>query len=364
MPKLETLTILLLGAPVLSSLLILMVGKSGLANKWISSLSSALTLALAAIIAIDYDASATNTIYWKWISLGGDSIDLVFDYSNVTLPLLLIVTFISFLVQVYSIGFFLWDAHQSRYFATLGFFTFSMIALTLSGNLLQLFVFWELVGMSSYLLISFYRNKPEAAKAGTKALIMNKIGDAGFIVALMVIYFISGNLDISNISTTTIPANYKILIGVGLLLAAFSKSAQFPFHSWLPDAMEGPTPVSALIHSATMVATGVFLLVRLQFLLTSELLQLVAAIGATTAILGGINALRESDLKKLLAWSTISQLGLMMMVIGNSGFESAYVHLLSHAIFKAGLFLTVEIMLRLSDGGGNRRGAPHVAARK
>lgn len=351
MIKLETLTALLLGIPVAGSILILV----GSRLRWfyiLTAVLSSLTIVLVTIfIAAQTDLSIANTISWTWISFGKTSINLVFDCSALTIPLLLIIASISFLVNLYSIGFFLWDTHLPRYFSTLSFFTASMIGLTLSGNLLQVFVFWELVGLSSYLLISFYRNKPQAASAGTKALIVNKVGDAGFIIAIMVLYSLGNGLEISTLSTIAISVETKTMIGIGLLLAAFSKSAQFPFHSWLPDAMEGPTPVSALIHSATMVAAGVFLLVRLQFLLTPELLQVVAIVGTATAILGGLNALRESDLKRLLAWSTISQLGLMMMVIGNSGFESAYVYLLSHAIFKAGLFLTAGILISGATSG-------------
>jgi NADH-quinone oxidoreductase subunit L len=299
-------------------------------------------------ISITWLSSNTGlaTMGWKWFTIGHTSIDLVFEFNVFTVPLLVLVNVISFLVHLYSLAYMKNDGSKPRFFATLGLFTFSMIGLTLSGNLLQLFVFWELVGLCSYLLIGFYRNHPDANQASTKALIINKIGDIGFLIALMMLWTAAGTLNIETLSTANLSVEWRTLIGTALLIAVLAKSAQFPFHSWLPDAMVGPTPVSALIHSATMVAAGVFLLVRLQFLFTPFTLQLAAILGLVTALIGGINAIRETDLKRFLAWSTLSQLGLMVMVVGTGAFRGAFVHLLSHAIFKAGLFLAAGILIQ------------------
>lgn len=291
-------------------------------------------------------STGISTIKWDWFTIGITSIDLIFEFNKYTVPLLVLVSAISFLVHVYSISYMKNDGSKPRFFATLGLFTFSMIGLTLSGNLLQLFIFWELVGLCSYLLIGFYRGNPEAGQASTKALIINKIGDVGFLIALMIIWAVAGTLTIEGLSTTNLSKEWRTLIGTAILVAVLAKSAQFPFHSWLPDAMAGPTPVSALIHSATMVAAGVFLLARVQFIFTPFTLQLTAILGFVTALIGGVNAIREADLKRFLAWSTLSQLGLMVMVTGTGAFSGAFVHLLSHAIFKVGLFLAVGILIQ------------------
>ena len=342
MNKVELMTAILLISPLLSSLIALLVPFSKALIRTSVIIFSTLSLGLMAFITIQ---PVLQTVRWTWITMGTNSIDLIFEFNNLTIPLALAVLLISFLVNIYSIGFFKWDHKQPRYFATLSLFTFSMLGLTLSGNLLQTFVFWELVGATSYLLIGFYRERSEAGVASTKALIMNKIGDAGFIVALMAIYVQSNSFEISGLETMQVPTNYSLIIAIGLTLAAFSKSGQFPFHTWLPDAMEGPTPISALIHSATMVAAGVFLIIRVHFLFTIELLQTISLVGALTSIVGGVQALREEDLKKILAWSTISQLGLMIMIAGFSDYKASFVHLLSHAVFKAGLFLVAGIII-------------------
>lgn len=307
---------------------------------------SFISLLLAINIGWQNSLSNISALSWDWFTIGKTSINLIFEFNLFTVPLLVLVTTISFLVHLYSLAYMKNDASKSRFFATLGLFTFSMIGLTLSGNLLQLFVFWELVGLCSYLLIGFYRNNTDAGQASTKALIINKIGDAGFLIALMIIWAVAGTLSMEGLAIVNISPEWRALIGTAILIAVLAKSAQFPFHTWLPDAMVGPTPVSALIHSATMVAAGVFLLVRLQFLFTPQILQLATICGAMTTLIGGLNAIRETDLKRFLAWSTLSQLGLMVMVAGTGGFSGAFIHLLSHAIFKAGLFLGAGVLIQ------------------
>jgi len=346
MSSLSRMVILLLAMPLAGSLVTLIIGKKKLVlASLLPSISAFLTLVLSFLIAWQSTNTSQAAVGWEWFTIGKQAIALSFEFNRLTIPLMVIVATISFLVHIYSISFFKGDQSLPRYYSTLGLFTFSMLGLTLSGNLLQLFIFWELVGACSYLLIGYYRQKPEASAAATKSFIMNKIGDSGFLVALMILWSLGGLLEISSLETSSISIEIKTLISISILLAIFSKSAQFPFHTWLPDAMEGPTPVSALIHSATMVAAGVFLITRLHFLFTPATLQVAAIVGAITALIGGLNALKEKDIKRLLAWSTLSQLGLMIMVAGNAGFNASFVHLLSHAIFKAGLFLVAGILI-------------------
>ncbi len=346
MSSLEQMVLLVMAAPLVGSLACLLLKNSR--PKLISSVA-----ALASFLTL---LAATNTAWlstrpdlailrWDWFYFAQHTMSISFDFNRLTIPLMLIVASISFLVHIYSIGFFKGDPSLSQYFSTLGLFTFSMLGLTLSENLFQVFIFWELVGLCSYLLIGYYRHKPKASQAATKSFIINKIGDAGFLIALMLLWSASGELGISTLDSVVLLPDIKTWISAAVLLAVLTKSAQFPFHTWLPAAMEGPTPVSALIHSATMVAAGVFLMARLHFLFTPITLQVAAILGAITAIMGGLNALKETDLKKILAWSTLSQLGLMIMVAGNSGFNASFFHLLSHAIFKSGLFLMAGIFI-------------------
>jgi NADH-quinone oxidoreductase subunit L len=302
-------------------------------------------LGLAFTVSLLMQVDQSTSIAWPWFTIGHYQLDLTIHFNINTQVLLLLVSIISLLVHVYSIGYMNKEVSQPRFFATLALFTFSMLGLTLSDNLLMLFMFWELVGVCSYLLIGFYRSSPAAVHASSKALLMNKIGDAGFLLGIAAVWALTGTLNITSLhSLSSWP--YATALGCAFLIAAFAKSAQFPFHTWLPDAMAGPTPVSALIHSATMVAAGVFLLVRIQFLFTAETMMIAAIIGALTALIGGLNAIRENDLKRFLAWSTLSQLGLMVMVAGSSAFDAAFVHLLAHAVFKSGLFLLAGIIIQ------------------
>ncbi len=251
----------------------------------------------------------------------------------------MIVSLVSFLVHLYSIGYMAKDHAAVRYFGMLGFFTFAMLGLVMSSNLLILFCFWELVGFSSYRLIGHWYEKPEAAKASTKAFLINRVGDLGFLIGLMILWSWLGNLDITNLNLASIHPFWLTTAGICIFIGVIGKSAQFPLFHWLPDAMEGPTPVSALIHAATMVAAGVFLLIRIKSLFTDDALVIIAIVGATTALVGAIGALFQYDIKKILAYSTISQLGFMVMAIGAGAAQGGYLHLLHHAFFKAGLFL-------------------------
>jgi NADH-quinone oxidoreductase subunit L len=266
---------------------------------------------------------------------------------------LVVVVLVSLLVQIYSIGYMHGDKSYSRYFSFMALFTASMIGLVLSSNIVQLYAFWELVGLSSYLLIGFWNERPAAAAAAKKAFIITRIGDVGFLIAILLLVKFSFNSspninvfhipDICTIGTpgVIISGTLMTLITLGIVSGAMGKSAQFPFHTWLPDAMEGPTPVSALVHSATMVAAGVFLLGRLYpFISNSQTTMLViAAVGAFTAVFAATMGLVVNDIKRVLAYSSISQLGYMVAAIGLGGFAPAIFHLITHAFFKALLFL-------------------------
>ena len=248
--------------------------------------------------------------------------------------MLLIVTFIGTLVHVFSLVYMRKDKGFSRYFGALSFFVFSMLGIVLSSNLIMMFIFWELVGVSSYLLISHWFDKPAAADAGKKAFITNRIGDVGFLLGILLVWQQMHTVNIASIN-----GQVSTLAGLLIFCGAVGKSAQFPLHVWLPDAMEGPTPVSALIHAATMVAAGVYMLCRVMVLFTPEALLIIAWIGAITALLAALMAIQQNDIKRILAYSTLSQLGYMVMAVGCGGAEAAMFHLTTHAAFKALLFL-------------------------
>ncbi|ELR70530.1 NADH-ubiquinone oxidoreductase chain L [Fulvivirga imtechensis AK7] len=276
--------------------------------------------------------------------------------------MLVVVNIISFLVHTYSTAYMHDDPGYRRYFSFLGLFTFSMLGIVLADNLLVVFIFWELVGLSSYLLISHWYDKESAAKAAKKAFVVNRIGDVGFLTGLAVLWIqfktfdlealeaLMANSSIQNGQWTSflgysLNADWLTIAGIGLFLGAMGKSAQFPLQVWLPDAMEGPTPVSALIHAATMVAAGVFLMARVFVLLDINALTFMAAIGAVTAFMGAVAALAQHDIKKVLAYSTISQLGYMLMGIGVGAYDAALFHLFTHAFFKACLFLAAGAVI-------------------
>jgi NADH-quinone oxidoreductase subunit L len=280
-----------------------------------------------------------------WFVLGEYSFAADLALSNRTILMLATVSFISFLVHVYSTAYMSGDADWKRYFAMLGFFTFSMQGIVLTDNLLFLFIFWELVGFSSFMLIGHWTKKREAGRAASKAFIMNRIGDAGFLVGLMIIWSTHETFSLSEIliSGETSPA--RTAAALCIFCGVIGKSAQFPLFTWLPDAMEGPTPVSALIHAATMVAAGVYLMVRVFHLFTEDALLVVAITGMITTLIGALAALSQYDIKRILAWSTMSQLGLMILAIGMGVIDAAFLHLITHAFFKACLFLSAGMII-------------------
>ena len=287
--------------------------------------------------------------------------------------MMILISGLSLVIQLFSTSYMSKDEKYTKYFEYFNFFVFSMLLLVLSGNFLVMFFGWELVGLSSYLLISFWYEKNSAAKAGNKAFILNRIGDFGFLIGLMMIlnYFKTFNfVDIFDSVLIKQPPNLDLLI-LFLLLGAFGKSAQFPLFSWLPDAMEGPTPASALIHAATMVTAGVFMLVRVSPMLQfSELGSLtIIGFGLLTALIAAFAAINQDDIKKVLAYSTISQLGFMFIAIGAGAYVAAIFHLVTHAFFKALLFLGAGAVIHemhheqnIHKMGGLRKKMPITAA--
>ncbi len=287
--------------------------------------------------------------------------------------MMLLVTGLGLVIQIFSTSYMSGDPRYVKYFVYFNFFVFSMLLLVMSANFLVMFFGWELVGLSSYLLISFWSEKKEAAKAGNKAFVLNRIGDFGFLIALMMILNTYDTFSFKTVFATTLinqPQNLNLIV-VFLMIGAFGKSAQFPLFSWLPDAMEGPTPASALIHAATMVTAGVFMLVRISPLLQfSELSSiLIISIGLLTALIAAFAAINQNDIKKVLAYSTISQLGFMFIAIGAGAYIAAIFHLVTHAFFKALLFLGAGAVIHemhheqnIQKMGGLKKKMPVTAA--
>ncbi len=287
--------------------------------------------------------------------------------------MMLLVTGLGLVIQIFSTSYMSGDPRYVKYFVYFNFFVFSMLLLVMSANFLVMFFGWELVGLSSYLLISFWSEKKKAAKAGNKAFVLNRIGDFGFLIALMMILNTYDTFSFKKVFATTLinqPENLDLIV-VFLMIGAFGKSAQFPLFSWLPDAMEGPTPASALIHAATMVTAGVFMLVRISPLLQfSELSSiLIISIGLLTALISAFAAINQDDIKKVLAYSTISQLGFMFIAIGAGAYVAAIFHLVTHAFFKALLFLGAGAVIHemhheqnIQKMGGLKKKMPMTAA--
>lgn len=295
---------------------------------------------------IDADGAPIGFEPHRWVTVGELEVDIGVTVDGLTAIMLIVVTSISLLVQFYSQEYMRGDLGYNRYYAFMSLFTAAMLGLVLASSILQIFVFWELVGLTSYLLIGFWFFRDSARKAATKAFIVTRVGDLGFLSAILLIWTQTGELNIPHIqelaATGAIGSSVLAFFAGGLFAGAAGKSAQFPLHVWLPDAMEGPTPVSALIHAATMVAAGVYLVARFfpVFAVSPEAINTVMAIGAITAITSALLGIVATDIKRVLAYSTISQLGYMMMGLGVGGFVAGIFHLFTHAFFKANLFLS------------------------
>ena len=319
---------------------------------------------------------AMSRLVWEWLPAQGQTLTTVGVLADAESTVMLtLVTLVACLVQVYSLGYLSDEPAPSlgRYYTYQSLFAFSMMGLVLAPNFVQLFISWELVGLCSYLLIGFWYQKPEAARAAVKAFWITKAGDVGLLVGIVLLWRHSGTFDLTEmrvlVETGALPMAGLSLITFCIYLGAVGKSAQFPLHVWLPDAMEGPTPVSALIHAATMVTAGVYLLLRTAWLfaLTPDVLLIVAWVGAGTALLAAILACAQDDIKRVLAYSTVSQLGYMMTAIGAGFATIGFFHLLTHGLFKALLFLGAGAVIHavhsndLPQMGGLARRMPQTA---
>jgi NADH-quinone oxidoreductase subunit L len=350
----QLLVVLIIALPLAGFLTTALVGRRLGANAFWIPVAAVIGSWLAAMYVIatfhgvvEGEEAALGVTLWRWIPAGTLQVDFGFLVDNLTAVLLVVVTTIGMLVHVYSIGYMQHDPGRWRFFAYLNLFMVSMLLLVLADSWLVLFVAWELVGLSSYLLIGFWYRKRSAAEASKKAFVTNRVGDVGFALGIMAVFVDTGTLNIrDSIGTLTAepfaPHIIPIWIVALLLFAgAVGKSAQFPLHVWLPDAMEGPTPVSALIHAATMVNAGVYLVARANPIFASapDAMVVVAGIGIFTAILAASIAMTQTDIKRVLAYSTLSQLGYMFAALGVGAWGAAIFHLMTHGFFKGLLFL-------------------------
>ncbi len=339
--------------PLLSAVTIaLFLRRAGGIAAIVSVGAAVLGFGLSWVIFSSPDISAVEL---TWINLDKFlTVPLGFILDGLSKTMLVLVTGVGALIHIYSLGYMREDESKGRYFAALSFFMFSMLGIVLANNFVMMFIFWELVGVSSWLLIGHWFERDSAAAAANKAFLTNRIGDFGFMLGILMVWTATGSVVFRDIagqmSSLTSHPGYLTAAALLIFCGAAGKSAQFPLHVWLPDAMEGPTPVSALIHAATMVAAGVYMLVRVGFLVQAspDALTVIAWIGAITALMAGLIATQQSDIKRILAYSTLSQLGYMIMAVGLASGEAAMFHLFTHAFFKALLFLgagSIIIML-------------------
>jgi len=359
---LTLIVVLPLAGFVVNGLLATRVAANPLGKGFVTTVACGLPIvsfALAVKCFVDLLAAGGTAIVetaFVWTQVAGSRFDIAFYFDRLTAVMVLIVTGVGSLIHVYSTGYMKEDASYGRYFAYLNLFLFFMLMLVLGRSLLVLFVGWEGVGLASYLLIGFWFEDADKAAAGKKAFITNRIGDAGFLLGMFLLYFAFGTLDMDVINAaflaTPAPAVSASVVGVLLFIGASGKSAQIPLHVWLPDAMAGPTPVSALIHAATMVTAGVYLVARMHgiYLHAPEASALIAGIGAATAFFAATIAVAQTDIKKVLAYSTLSQLGFMFVALGVGAYGVAIFHLYTHAFFKACLFLGAGSVIHALGG--------------
>ncbi|OGT05734.1 MAG: NADH-quinone oxidoreductase subunit L, partial [Gallionellales bacterium RIFCSPLOWO2_02_58_13] len=354
--SMQNLYLLVPLAPLFGAIAAGLFGKS-LGRAW----SHRITIALVAVsffasLAIFNDVLAGNVFngaVYTWLTSGGTSFQVGFLIDRLTVTMMLVVTFVSLMVHVYTIGYMADDDGYQRFFSYISLFTFSMLMLVMANNFMQLFFGWEAVGLVSYLLIGFWYKKDTAIYANLKAFLVNRVGDFGFLLGIGLVLMVFGTLDYAAVFANAashaddmapIPGvswNLMSAICILLFIGAMGKSAQFPLHVWLPDSMEGPTPISALIHAATMVTAGIFMVARMSplFELSDTALSFVMVIGAITALFMGFLGIIQNDIKRVVAYSTLSQLGYMTVALGASAYSVAIFHLMTHAFFKALLFL-------------------------
>jgi NADH-quinone oxidoreductase subunit L len=327
------------------------IGRAGSHSLTILGVLVAFVLSVMTLLSVVLDGARFNETLYTWMSVGGLKMEVGFLVDGLTAMMMCVVTFVSLMVHLYTVGYMHEDEGYNRFFAYISLFTFSMLMLVMSNNLLQLFFGWEAVGLVSYLLIGFWFNKPTAIFANMKAFLVNRVGDFGFILGIGLIVAFAGSLNYAEVfakaeelSKLAFPGTEWMLVTViciCLFIGAMGKSAQFPLHVWLPDSMEGPTPISALIHAATMVTAGIFMVARMSplFELSDAALNFVLVIGAITALFMGFLGIIQNDIKRVVAYSTLSQLGYMTVALGASAYSVAVFHLMTHAFFKALLFL-------------------------
>ncbi len=327
------------------------IGRVGSHTLTILGVLVAFVLSVLTLLSVVQDGARFNETLYTWMSVGGLKMEVGFLVDGLTAMMMCVVTFVSLMVHLYTVGYMHEDEGYNRFFAYISLFTFSMLMLVMSNNLLQLFFGWEAVGLVSYLLIGFWYNKPTAIFANMKAFLVNRVGDFGFILGIGLIVAFAGTLNYAEVfgkkvelSALLFPGTDWMLVTViciCLFIGAMGKSAQFPLHVWLPDSMEGPTPISALIHAATMVTAGIFMVARMSplFELSETALNFVLVIGAITALFMGFLGIIQNDIKRVVAYSTLSQLGYMTVALGASAYSVAVFHLMTHAFFKALLFL-------------------------
>jgi len=326
------------------------IGRNASHSATILGVLVAFVLSVSTLLSVLDGAHFNETLY-TWMQVGSIKMEIGFLIDGLTAMMMCVVTFVSLMVHLYTVGYMHEDDGYNRFFAYISLFTFSMLMLVMSNNLLQLFFGWEAVGLVSYLLIGFWFNKPTAIFANMKAFLVNRVGDFGFILGIGLIVAFGGTLSYSEVFSQSgalaqlqLPGtdwNLVTVICICLFIGAMGKSAQFPLHVWLPDSMEGPTPISALIHAATMVTAGIFMVSRMSplFELSDVALNFVLVIGAITALFMGFLGIIQNDIKRVVAYSTLSQLGYMTVALGASAYSVAVFHLMTHAFFKALLFL-------------------------
>ena len=332
--------------PLISFILLLFIGKKlKETSAFVGMALIGLSLIFSVMALWERFSAPTFKATFEWLQIGDVTLTAGYEVNQLNALMLVVVSLVSLLVHIYSKGYMQGDERFHIFYAYLGLFTFAMLALVISPNLLQLYIFWELVGLGSFLLIGFYFYKEDAKAAAKKAFIMTRIGDVGLFIGIILLFWQVGSFEydaiFSAVNAGAISAGMLTLIAILIFIGAMGKSGQFPLHSWLPDAMEGPTPVSALIHAATMVAAGVYLVASLfpLFAASETALMTVAIVGAFTAIFAASIGLVQKDIKRVLAYSTVSQLGFMMLALGSAGYVAGVFHLTTHAFFKALLFL-------------------------
>ena len=327
-----------------------LIGRTASHSVTIMGVLVAFLISLHALAEVIGGATYSGTLY-TWMTVAGVKLEIGFLIDGLTAMMMCVVTFVSLMVHIYTIGYMQDDEGYNRFFAYISLFTFAMLMLVMSNNFLQLFFGWEAVGLVSYLLIGFWFKRPTAIYANMKAFLVNRVGDFGFILGIGLLLAYAGSMNYAEVfakreelAALTLPGSDWMLITVAcicLFIGAMGKSAQFPLHVWLPDSMEGPTPISALIHAATMVTAGIFMVARMSplFELSDTALSFVLVIGAITALFMGFMGIIQNDIKRVVAYSTLSQLGYMTVALGASAYSVAVFHLMTHAFFKALLFL-------------------------